>query len=73
MIGDDIKTVDFRMAMPIELYRELEAIAASREVSITALFRQFIKLGLLAVKLEDTPGNRLVLHEGEQERELILF
>ena len=55
-----------------ELWNELEIVSAKRSTTVTALIRSFIRLGLLATKVEDEPGSVLIIREGKQEQQLFL-
>ncbi len=47
----------YTLSLPTEIYDELRAQAERRETTIKELVRQCLKLGLLAVKLEEKPNN----------------
>lgn len=53
----------YTLSLPAELYEELRKQADKRGMSIKELVRQSLKLGLLAVKLEDDPETGLFMKE----------
>jgi hypothetical protein len=63
----------YNLALPEPLYEELQTLADREHTTILELLRRFIKLGLLAVKVQDTPGAALIIREGESEREIVLL
>lgn len=63
----------YHLALPEELYEEVQMLAAARQVTVLDLFRRFIKLGLLVADAEHKPETAFVLREGSRERELVLL
>jgi hypothetical protein len=66
------KTKRYNLVMPEELFNEIQKIADNRHTTVVEMLRKFIKVGLLAVQAEETPGSALLIREGETEREIIL-
>lgn len=66
-------TKRYVLVLPQELYDEVEAIANREQVAVVTLLRKFIKLGLIAINLEDDPNSSLVIREDGTEREIILL
>lgn len=66
-------TKRYTAAFPVALFREVEALADERGVSVLELLRQFIRLGLFVAKVEATPGAMVVVREDGQERQLVLL
>lgn len=62
----------YRLELGADIYHELEKTAVTREMSVAELLREFIKLGLVAVHVQNTPGSMLLLREGDHERELTI-
>jgi hypothetical protein len=60
------------LVLPTEFYNELQRLAEQRCITVIELLRKFIKLGLLASLIENSPGAGLFLREGNTERQLIL-
>lgn len=62
-----------RMLLPGALKRRLQGMADRRGVTLTELVRVFLRLGMLAVRVEESGGrSRLILEEDGQQRELRL-
>jgi len=59
--------------LPSDLYDEVLAAADSRQTTVVQILKQFIKIGLLVIDLENTPGSALIIREGESEREIMMF
>jgi hypothetical protein len=53
----------YTLTLPEELYTELTNQAKRRGATVKDLVRQSLKLGLLAIKLEDNPNTGLFLKE----------
>ncbi len=63
----------YNLALPEELFNEVQRVADEKQTTVVELLRKFIKLGLLAVTVENKPDAELVIREGERERQLILL
>jgi hypothetical protein len=63
----------YNLVLPETVYQEVEKIAETRGTSVVEMLRKFIKLGLLAVKVEETNGSALLIREGDTIREIILL
>ena len=63
----------YNLTIPQALYDDLENLADREHTSVLELVRRFIKLGLIAVKVQETPGAGLFIREGESERQLLLL
>lgn len=63
----------YNLALPEVVFQEIQAIADARGVSVVDVLRGFIKLGLLAVQIENTPDASLVYREGDREQRIILL
>ena len=72
MGGRRYKTKRYTLVLPAELFDEVQSVAEARQVTVVETLRKFIRLGLLAVQAEETPGSALVIREGDTEREIIL-
>ena len=58
----------YTLVLPHELYDEVKRIADVRHISVVELFRKFLRLGILAMKLEDDPESALIIREGDKEQ-----
>ena len=65
--------VRYNLNLPQELYDEIQAVAEARQTTVIEVLRQFIRLGLLAVKLEDKPNSAHILKEGNVERQILML
>lgn len=63
----------YSLALPADLYDDLQRVAQERNTTVVELLRRFIKLGLFALEIEDEPGSALIIREGEKEREILMF
>ena len=63
----------YSLVLPEDLFTALQQLADQRQTTVVDLIRRFIKLGLIAAKIEDTPGAALIIREGDTEREVILL
>ncbi|HKP52659.1 MAG TPA: hypothetical protein VJ183_08395 [Chloroflexia bacterium] len=60
----------YNLVLPTEVFEEIEAAAEIRHVTVADLLRDFIKLGLLAIKIEETPGSTIVFREGNTDTQV---
>ena len=63
----------YNLVLPEELFWELQTLADRQKTTVVELLRKFIKLGLLATKVEETPGSGLFIREGDRERQILLL
>lgn len=63
----------YNLVLPLELFDEVRKIADSRHTTVVEMLRKFIKLGLLAIQVEEIPDATLLIREGNTEREIILL
>ena len=63
----------YNLSIPEELFQEVERIAKSHDTTVVDILRRFIKLGLLATKIEGTENAALLIREGNTERQIILL
>jgi hypothetical protein len=63
----------YNLVLPMELFDEVQKIADSHQTTIVEMLRKFIKLGLLATQIEETPDATLLIREGDTVREIILL
>ena len=63
----------YSLVLPLELFDEVQKLADSRHTTVVEILRKFIKLGLLAIQIEETPDATLLIREGDTEREIILL
>ena len=61
----------YSLVLPEELFDAVQELANRRQTTVVDIIRRFIKLGLIAARIEDTPGAALIIREGDTEREII--
>lgn len=62
----------YNLVLPEDLFNEVQRIADDRQTTVVDILRRFIKLGLLADRIEKSPDSALIIREGEIERQIIL-
>lgn len=65
--------INLSLNMPTSLWAYLTEMAQKQNVSTIALIQEFIKLGMVAVTIQEDPDSALLIQEGDKVRELILF
>ncbi|MBK1733523.1 hypothetical protein CKO41_17470 [Thiococcus pfennigii] len=73
MSNQPVKTRRYNFVVPESLYNELTDTAKKRETTVVELLRRYVKLGLLADRLEDTPDAGLFIREGDSEKQIIML
>ena len=63
----------YNLVIPDELFNEVQELADEKHTTVVELFRRFIKLGLLAAQIENSPEVSLLIREGDTEREIIML
>jgi DNA-binding MarR family transcriptional regulator len=63
----------YNLALPEELFNELQELANTRQTTVVDLLRRFIKLGLIAASTEEQPDSGIFIRENGSEREIILI
>jgi hypothetical protein len=63
----------YSLVLPEDLFMAIQELADQRQTTVVDLIRRFIKLGLIAAKIEDTPGAALIIRDGDTERQIILL
>jgi hypothetical protein len=63
----------YSLVLPEDLFTAIQKLADQRQTTVVDLIRRFIKLGLIAAKIEDTPDAALLIREGDTERQIILL
>jgi hypothetical protein len=61
----------YNLVVPEELFGKVEDIAEQKQMTVVEVLRRFIRLGLLLVEAENTPGTEFIIREGDTERKLI--
>jgi len=63
----------YSLALPEDLFMAIQELADQRQTTVVDLIRRFIKLGLIAAKIEDTPGAALIIRDGDSEQQIIFL
>jgi hypothetical protein len=63
----------YNLALPIDLYEEVDRLAKKERLSVVEILRRALKLLLLVMSVQDKPGSAVILREGDRERELIVL
>jgi hypothetical protein len=63
----------YSLVLPDDLFTAIQALADQRQTTVVDLIRRFIKLGLIAAKIEDTPGAALIIRDGDSEQRIIFL
>lgn len=67
------KTKRYNLVLPEDLYDEVKKAAEEKHTTVVEILRQFIKLGLLMTQIENSPEAKILIREGDSEKELILI
>lgn len=67
------KVKRYHLVLPEDIYAEVKKIAEERDTTVVDLFRRFIKLGLLALQVEDDPNASLIIEENGRQRVILLL
>lgn len=63
----------YNFVLPQELYDEAVQIAQEKGLPLAEVLRRFVKLGINATHIEDTPDVCLVVRKDGTEREVLLY
>lgn len=63
----------YNLALPTELYSQIQLLAEKKGTTVLEILKRFIKLGLLAAKLEDDPNAALIIRQGSIEKEIVFI
>ena len=63
----------YTLVLPEELFNELQDVADGENIKVVELLRKFIKLGLLAVQVQNTPDAALLIRDGNTEQQILLL
>lgn len=63
----------FPLIVPMNIYGELKAISEREGISVTQVFRNFISLGLMADKVKLDDNRSLLIKDGDEIREIVLW
>lgn len=60
------------MIVPSELAEELKTEAKARNQTVEELLRDFLRLGFLALTLQKSSDQALLIHDSDGDRELLI-
>jgi len=63
----------YNLVLPTELFDELQQVADKRHTTVVEVLRKFIKLGLMAVQIDENPSAALLIREGKTERQIVIL
>jgi len=63
----------YSLVIPDELFNGVLKIADEEHTTVVEILRKFIKLGLIAADVAKDPSAKLLIREGEKEREIVLI
>jgi hypothetical protein len=73
MAASNTRLKRYNLVLPEKLYDEMYAVASSHHTTVLELMRKFIKLGLLAMELQEKPDASLIIKDGNIEREILML
>ena len=73
MVEQDRGLKRYLLTLPADLFQEVQDLADRQHTNVAELLRRFTRLGLLAARLQETPGAALVIREGETEQRVLLL
>lgn len=62
----------YQLTLPEDLYSEIQGIADSEHSTVLETIRRLIKYGLLVFNILKDPNSKLIIREGNAEREIVL-
>ncbi|MFN8495696.1 MAG: hypothetical protein U0350_49345 [Caldilineaceae bacterium] len=66
-------TKRYNLVLPEDLFDQVQQLADDRQTTIVDMLRRFIKLGVLAAQIENSPNSALVIRQGNIEQQIILI
>lgn len=60
----------YNLALPQELFDELQGIAEDQCTTVLEVIKKFIKIGLISVNIQKDPDSKLIIRQKDKEREL---
>jgi ATP-dependent Clp protease ATP-binding subunit ClpA len=71
--GARAKVKRYNLALPEEMFREVEQLAAREHTTVLEVIRRSVKLGLLVAQVQQNPAASLLIREGGTERQLVVL
>jgi len=63
----------YLLTLPVDLFQEVQELAERQQTNVADLLRRFTRLGLLATRIQETPGSALIIREGDSEQRILLL
>ncbi|MEX0762019.1 MAG: Clp protease N-terminal domain-containing protein [Dehalococcoidia bacterium] len=71
--GDAGRVKRYNLALPEDLFREVEQLAEREHMTVLEVLRRSVKLGLLVAQAQETQGASFIIREGATERQIVLL
>ncbi len=68
-----VKTKRYNLILPTSLFDQIELLADDESASILEMLKRFIKIGLMITTLAQSPDTKVIIREGDRERELVFL
>lgn len=68
---DNIKR--YNLALPEDLFDSIHELADKEHTTVLEILRKFIRLGLIAADISKDSNSKLIIREGDVEREILLL
>ncbi|HEX9990864.1 MAG TPA: hypothetical protein VGE45_20595 [Chloroflexia bacterium] len=62
----------YSLALPEDMFAQLEETARNRGMTVVELLKTFIKIGFLVIQVDENDNAALIIREGDKEREVVL-
>ncbi len=63
----------YSLVIPNTLYDQVKNEASKNGTTVIELFRKLIKIGLMALEIQDDPNRALIIQEGDTEKQIHFF
>lgn len=63
----------YSLVLPQDLFDEIQKVADSNGSTVLDVMRKFIKLGLIAIEVENDPNSELIIRTGDKEQKVIFY
>jgi len=70
-VAEAMRSKRSKVEIPDALLREVKDLARGEDTTAPELVRRFVNLGLYLSRARRSPGTKVIVQEGERERELI--
>jgi ATP-dependent Clp protease ATP-binding subunit ClpA len=63
----------YNLALPEDLFREVERLAQRQNTTVVEVLRRFVKLGLYVTAVQESPDGAVLVRQDGREREIVLL